>query len=213
MPLRHHVNPARWAALVSRVHACPSSGNCWIRHPCLGHPRSWPGMTAPPAPWELASQTAVWYHSGKPPVPIRWVLIQDPRGELDTQPLLCHRPDRRPSADRRMVRPTLAVGGDLPGGESPPGTGDSTPMVGQGHSSHHTTSVGDLLLDYPGRQLAATRTADHAAYRRLVPKVRAHILRCNGTGGGATYGWQRIVFQCRRPRLLFRKPRQNAAHD
>ena len=27
---------------------------------------------------ELASQTAVWYHSGKPPVPIRWVLVRDP---------------------------------------------------------------------------------------------------------------------------------------
>ena len=38
---------------------------------------------------ELASQTAVWYHSGKPPVPIRWVLIRDPRNELTTQALLC----------------------------------------------------------------------------------------------------------------------------
>ena len=38
---------------------------------------------------ELASQTAVWYHWGKPPVPIRWVLIRDPKGELDTQALLC----------------------------------------------------------------------------------------------------------------------------
>ena len=38
---------------------------------------------------ELASQTAVWYHCGKPPVPIRWVLIRDPRGELATQALLC----------------------------------------------------------------------------------------------------------------------------
>ena len=38
---------------------------------------------------ELASQTAVWYHCGKPPVAIRWVLIRDPMGELDTQALLC----------------------------------------------------------------------------------------------------------------------------
>ncbi len=38
---------------------------------------------------ELTSQTAVWYHSGKPPVPIRWVLIRDPRNELATQALLC----------------------------------------------------------------------------------------------------------------------------
>ena len=38
---------------------------------------------------ELASQTAVWYHHGKPPVPIRWVLVRDPKGELDTQALPC----------------------------------------------------------------------------------------------------------------------------
>lgn len=38
---------------------------------------------------ELASRTAVWYHHGKPPVPIRWVLVRDPKGELDTQALLC----------------------------------------------------------------------------------------------------------------------------
>ena len=38
---------------------------------------------------ELASQTAVWYHCGRPPVAIRWVLIRDPKGELDTQALLC----------------------------------------------------------------------------------------------------------------------------
>ena len=38
---------------------------------------------------ELVSQTAVWYHWGKPPVPIRWVLVRVPKGELDTQALLC----------------------------------------------------------------------------------------------------------------------------
>ena len=34
---------------------------------------------------ELASQSAVWYRWGKPTVAIRWVLIRDPKGELDTQ--------------------------------------------------------------------------------------------------------------------------------
>lgn len=38
---------------------------------------------------ELLSQTAVWYHSGKAPVPIRWVLIRDPLNELEPQALLC----------------------------------------------------------------------------------------------------------------------------
>ena len=41
---------------------------------------------------EIASQTAVWYHSGKPPVPIRWVLVRDPKGEFDPQALLCTDP-------------------------------------------------------------------------------------------------------------------------
>lgn len=38
---------------------------------------------------ELASKTAVWYHAGKPAVPIRWVLIRDPQGSFETQALLC----------------------------------------------------------------------------------------------------------------------------
>ena len=38
---------------------------------------------------EITSNTAVWYHSGKPPVPIRWVLIRDPLDELESQALLC----------------------------------------------------------------------------------------------------------------------------
>ena len=38
---------------------------------------------------EIASGTTVWYHTGKPPVAVRWVLIRDPKGERDTQALLC----------------------------------------------------------------------------------------------------------------------------
>jgi hypothetical protein len=37
---------------------------------------------------EVASATAVWYHSGKPVVPLRWVLIRDPEGELEPIALL-----------------------------------------------------------------------------------------------------------------------------
>jgi DDE superfamily endonuclease len=38
---------------------------------------------------EVVSATAVWYSSGLPVVPLRWVLIRDPEGEFDTQALLC----------------------------------------------------------------------------------------------------------------------------
>lgn len=38
---------------------------------------------------EIVSRTAVWYSTGLPAVPIRWVLIRDPRGEFESQALLC----------------------------------------------------------------------------------------------------------------------------
>lgn len=45
---------------------------------------------------EIVSSTAVWYHGGLPPVPLRWVLIRDPDGRFDTQALLCTDPDAAP---------------------------------------------------------------------------------------------------------------------
>jgi hypothetical protein len=45
---------------------------------------------------EIVSETSVWYHAGKPGVPIRWVLIRDPRGQFDPQALLCTDPEATP---------------------------------------------------------------------------------------------------------------------
>jgi len=45
---------------------------------------------------EIATGTAVWYHSGLPPVPIRWLLVRDPRGELAPQAFLCTDLDAAP---------------------------------------------------------------------------------------------------------------------
>ena len=51
-----------------------------------------------PTQVEITSDTAVWYHSGMPAVPIRWVLpapvpqaqvIRDPKGKFETKALLC----------------------------------------------------------------------------------------------------------------------------
>jgi hypothetical protein len=38
---------------------------------------------------EITSRTTVWYHSGLPALPIRWVLIRDPKGKFKPQALLC----------------------------------------------------------------------------------------------------------------------------
>jgi hypothetical protein len=45
---------------------------------------------------EIATGTAVWYRSGSPPVPIRWLLVRDPRGELPPQAFLCTDLDAAP---------------------------------------------------------------------------------------------------------------------
>jgi hypothetical protein len=37
---------------------------------------------------EIASDTAVWYHAGMPALPIRWVLIRDPKAKFKPQALL-----------------------------------------------------------------------------------------------------------------------------
>ncbi len=62
----------------------------WIR---LTIPR-WYGERNRPI--EVLSQTAVWYSTGFPPVPIRWVLIRDPHGHFATQALLCTELDADP---------------------------------------------------------------------------------------------------------------------
>lgn len=42
-----------------------------------------------PTQAEITSGCAVWYHSGMPAVPIRWVLVRDPKGKFKTRALLC----------------------------------------------------------------------------------------------------------------------------
>ena len=38
---------------------------------------------------EITSASAIWYHNGMLPLPIRWVLIRDPKGKFKSQALLC----------------------------------------------------------------------------------------------------------------------------
>ena len=61
----------------------------------LAHPNTvWSRVTV--AEWyggrsrelEVASDTAVWYYSGLPPAPIRWVLVRDPSGRSEPQAFL-----------------------------------------------------------------------------------------------------------------------------
>ena len=58
---------------------------------------TWTPITVPwyggrTAALEVATDTAIWYHGGKPPVAIRWVLIRDPQGQFEPQALLATDP-------------------------------------------------------------------------------------------------------------------------
>ena len=55
----------------------------------------WYGGTERPV--EIVSETAVWYSTGLPAVPLRWVLIRDPREEFEAQALLCTDLDADPA--------------------------------------------------------------------------------------------------------------------
>jgi hypothetical protein len=66
---------------LARILANPAT--CW--HTVTA--RGWYGETERMV--EITSATAVWYHSGMPPLPIRWVLVRDPQGKFEPQALLC----------------------------------------------------------------------------------------------------------------------------
>ena len=58
------------------------ASTCWITVTVT----NWYGARARRV--QITSNTAVWYHSGKPVVPIRWVMIRDPEGRFAPQALL-----------------------------------------------------------------------------------------------------------------------------
>ena len=63
----------------------------------------WARLTV--APWyggearavEVCTETAVWYHSGLPPVAIRWLLIRDPHDQFAPQALVTTQLDHTPA--------------------------------------------------------------------------------------------------------------------
>ena len=79
------------------------------------HTIAWYGRTTRNV--RLATGTAVWYHSGMPPVTLRWVLITDLEERTGngahTAGFALHRCQCRRTTDRGMVRPALAIGSHL----------------------------------------------------------------------------------------------------
>jgi hypothetical protein len=64
------------------AHVRPEAPSGWRTVPVRG----WYGE--PERGVEITAATAVWSHAGRPPRPIRWVLVQDPHGEFAPQAVL-----------------------------------------------------------------------------------------------------------------------------
>lgn len=77
---RPHKKEARVPTLVARA-ADPATN--WL--PCTV--TQWYGQRERTV--EIVSETALWYHTGRPPVAVRWVLIRDPQETFATQALRC----------------------------------------------------------------------------------------------------------------------------
>jgi hypothetical protein len=69
--------------LPTLAHALRDADTCWTTVTV----RSW--YSEDERAVEVTSATGVWYHSGMPPLPIRWVLVRDPQGKFEPQALLC----------------------------------------------------------------------------------------------------------------------------
>ncbi|MDP6369117.1 MAG: transposase [Planctomycetota bacterium] len=144
---------------------------------------AWYGQTTRQV--ELASDTTVWYHAGKPPVPIRWVLIRDPQDEFLPQALLCTDQTLAPIQivtwfrHRWQVEVTFQEVRAHLGVETQSFRGR---MVRPGYRPHDARPLGAVLLDYPGHSGAHRPALAAYPHGRVVSQAAPHLRRRDRSG-------------------------------
>jgi DDE superfamily endonuclease len=83
LPRQHGRPRLKGKRLPTLAQVLISEATCWTSVTVRG----WYGEGARVV--DLVSATAVWYHSGMPPLPVRWVLVRDPQSKFEPQALLC----------------------------------------------------------------------------------------------------------------------------
>ena len=84
-------------------------------------------------PLQFLSHTALWYHTGKPLVPIRWVLVKDPLHKFEHQAFLCTDVTQSPSQILFWFRHRSQMEVIFLRDSCSFWTGDSTTMVSSSH--------------------------------------------------------------------------------
>jgi DDE superfamily endonuclease len=114
---------------------------------------------------ELTTGTGVWYSSGKPVVPLRWVLVRDPAGAVRAAGPARHGSDAPPRGSRAVLRAPLAGGGHVRGSAAASWARDAAPVVGSGDCADDAGALesllpGDVVCDALGAGECAAGPAD-----------------------------------------------------
>ena len=146
----------------------------------------------------LTSQTAVWYRSGKPPGPLRWVLVRDPQGAFATQALLCTDLAVEPAQilEWFVLRWQLEVTFR----ETRAHLGVETQRQWSDLAIARTTPIlmGALLLDHPGGPSCAATTTLGPSHSGLVRQAVADLRGCHRSGAPPLVAGVRGFFTVRR---------------
>jgi hypothetical protein len=126
---------------------------------------------------EIATGEALWTASGRAAVPIRWVLVRDPAGQVETKAFL--------STDRQMDALEIVrlfvrrwqTEVTSRGGAAAPGRGEPAAVVECRHRPHHALPAGPLQRDHPRGRCPGEGGRLGGGPGNLVPQGAADLQR------------------------------------
>ena len=110
----------------------------------------------------VATGTALWYHAGIPPVPIRWVLVRDPAGEHEPPAFLGTDLDAQPAMILDWFVSRWRVQTNFQEVRAHLGVETPASVVRSGDPAHHAGLAGVILADHrAGRSWAGRHGLHH----------------------------------------------------
>lgn len=129
---------------------------------------------------EVTSATGVWYHTGLPPVPVRWVVVRDPADGFKPQALLSTNLESDPVQMLAWFVRRWAV--EIIFEEARAlGDGDPKTVVGDSHCAHDSGGAGVVLgNDVVGTSATRPEKRIVRAASCVVHQAPADLLGCAG---------------------------------